>query len=378
MVETITPVVHGGNRSRWALLLATHVAGATLAAAAFGLLLGAVGGLLGAPWGAAGPVVVATLAGLYLAREALGLRVPVPQLRRQVPDWWRTFFPFGPASFLYGVGLGVGFLTYLAHGTLVVVSAAAVASGRPLAGALLLAPFGLARGLSAVVALRVRTPEEGSALVERLAGSASWAGWRVAHALALTAVLATALFAIANADATGEPGAAAAAVLSLAFGAAGVAKLARPQAWRRALGSYRLPPSLERAAVAGVPMVELTIAALPLLGLASTAGLASVAVLAAFSAAVVVGRIRVGRRLECGCFGTAAARDYRLLLARNGVLAAVALVAWRGGVDDPIGGSLRMPSGGELVPAALVVLGLGIAGWVGASALGVVRRVPSR
>ena len=378
MVETITPVVHGGNRSRWALFLAMHVAGATLASAAFGLVLGGAGALLGAPWGAAGPAVVATLAGLYLAREALDLGVPVPQLRRQVPDWWRTFFSFGPASFLYGLGLGVGFLTYLAHGTLVVVSGAAVASGRPLAGAVLLAPFGLARGLSAVVAMRVRTPEEGSALVGRLARSASWIGWRVAHALVLAAVVVTALFAIANAEATGEAGAAAAAVLSVAFGAAGVAKLARSRAWRRGLGSYRLPAPLERAAVAGVPAVEVSLAALPFLGLASTAGMASVVVLTAFSAAIVVGRLRVGRRLACGCFGTAAARDYRLLLARNGALAAVALVAWQGGVDDPIGGSPGVPSGGELLPAALVILGLGIAGWVGAQALGAVRRGASR
>ncbi|HEY7754696.1 MAG TPA: hypothetical protein VID69_00555, partial [Actinomycetota bacterium] len=122
MVETITPVVHGGSRSRWAILVALHVAGATLAAAVFGAMLGTVGVLLDAPWGAAGTALVATLAGLYLAREALGLRVPVPQLRRQVPDWWRTFFPFAPAAFLYGVGLGVGFFTYLSHGTLVAVA----------------------------------------------------------------------------------------------------------------------------------------------------------------------------------------------------------------------------------------------------------------
>ena len=41
-----------------------------------------------------------------------------------------------PAAFLYGVGLGVGFLTYLTHGTLVVVAVAAVASGRPLSARL--------------------------------------------------------------------------------------------------------------------------------------------------------------------------------------------------------------------------------------------------
>jgi hypothetical protein len=378
MVETITPVVHGGRRSRWAVFLAMHVAGATLAAAAFGLLLGAIGGLLDAPWGSAGPVVIAALAGLYLASEAFGLRLPVPQLRRQVPDWWRTFFPFGPAAFLYGLGLGVGFLTYLAHGTLVVVAAAAVASGRPLVGAALVAPFGLARGLSSAVAMRARTPEEGSALVGRLAGSASGPGWRLAHAAVLGVVLAAALLAISGTQAPAEAGAAAAAALAVAFGAAGAAKLARRRAWRRALTSYGLPAPVERTAAAAVPALELALAALPFLGLASSAGRASLVVLAVFSATIGAGRIRGGRRLACGCFGTSAARDYRLLLGRNAGLAALAVVAWRDGVDAPVGGSLGIPSGSELLPAAMVALGLGIAAWVAVQALVAVRRGAGR
>ena len=102
MVETITPVVHGGNRNRWVVSVLVHVAGATAAAAVFGSLLAAAGALLGAPWGVPGVALVAASAGLYLARE-LGVPVPVPQLRRQVPDWWRTFFPPHVAAFLYGL-----------------------------------------------------------------------------------------------------------------------------------------------------------------------------------------------------------------------------------------------------------------------------------
>jgi len=111
---------------------------------------------------------------------------PIPQrqgiLRRQVPDWWRTFFPPHVAAFLYGLGLGPGFLTYLGHGTVVVVSVAAFASGRPLLGAAVLAPFGLARGLGPVLAFGVRSPGDAAALVERLDRSASKPRWRVAHA----------------------------------------------------------------------------------------------------------------------------------------------------------------------------------------------------
>src|SRR5262245_626159 len=131
MVETITPVVHGGSRKAWTGSLAIHVLGATLGAAGLGALLGGVGALFGAPWGVAGTFAMAMVAAAYVVAE-LGIRVPVPQLRRQVPDWWRTFFPHRLAAFLYGLGLGPGFLTYLTHGTLVVVALAAVASGSPL------------------------------------------------------------------------------------------------------------------------------------------------------------------------------------------------------------------------------------------------------
>jgi hypothetical protein len=117
---------------------------------------------------------------------------------------------------------------------------------------------------------------------------------------------------------------------------------------------------------------------MPFLGLTSSAGLASLVVLGLFSAAVVLGRVRVGRRLDCGCFGASSARDYRLLLARNGALALAAVVAWQEGIDAPVGGSLGMPSGTELVPATLVVLGIALAAWVAVQAFVVVRRGAER
>src|SRR5215211_7719064 len=112
MVETISPVVYG-TRTRWISALALHAVGAAATAAAFGAAIAAAGALLGAPWGRAGAVAVVVLVAVYGARELAGLPIPVPQLRRQVPDWWRTYFGRPFAAFLYGAGLGVGFLTYL-------------------------------------------------------------------------------------------------------------------------------------------------------------------------------------------------------------------------------------------------------------------------
>jgi hypothetical protein len=373
MVETITPVVHGGRTRRWAIALALHVLGAGVASAAFGAVLGAAGVALGAPWGAAGFVAIGALGVLYLTREVFGVRVPVPQLRRQVPDWWRTFFGFETAALLYGMGLGIGFLTFLRQGTLVVVSAAAISTGRPLLGAVLVAPFGVARGLSAVVASTTRTQEDGTALVGRLSSSASWVGWRVAHAGALIAVIGAAAFAIRRAGGIGDLGGVAAVALAIAFGWAAVTKVVRARRWRRSLQWYGFG-GFEGTVALGVPVVELGIGVLPFVGLPSTAGVLSLWVLAALSVGIVAARIRNGPRLDCGCFGAARVRDYRLLLARNGALAIVALVAWRRGADTWIGADVVAPSGGELVPVALVALGLVLATLVVVATVRTVRR----
>jgi hypothetical protein len=285
-----------------------------------------------------------------------------------VPDWWRTFFPPHVAAFLYGVGLGPGILTYLGHGTLVVVSVAAVASGHPLVGAALLAPFGLARGLGPVLAFGVRSPSDGAALVDRLGRSASRGRWRLANGVALVAVLVATLSTIGTVDGRSDVGALAGAALALTFGAAAIAKIAHRRTWRRALATYRPPPGIVGPVAIGVPVVEIAIATMPVLGLASTAGLVALWVLLAFSAAIIFGRLRVGRRLGCGCFGSSATRDYRLLLVRNLALAAVAIVAWRASDDTPALRSLGSPGGSELVPVVLVVLGLALATWVGTAA----------
>ena len=94
--------------------------------------------------------------------------MPLPNLRQQVPDWWRTFFPPVVASFIYGLGLGVGFLTYLSFGTLVAVAAVAVASGSPPLGAVLLGSFGLARGLSVLVSASATKTETVGVVTDRL------------------------------------------------------------------------------------------------------------------------------------------------------------------------------------------------------------------
>src|SRR5918995_1720856 len=128
MVETISPGVYGTG-PRWAGALALHVVGATATAAGFGALVAAAAAMLGAPWGRAGGAIVAAFAVLYLVRELAGTRVPVPQLRRQVPDWWRSYFGRSVAGVLRGRRAGGGLLTLLGHGTVPVGTGGAPVGG---------------------------------------------------------------------------------------------------------------------------------------------------------------------------------------------------------------------------------------------------------
>ncbi len=168
MAETISPAVHGGRCFSYWRAVVVHILGAALAGAALGFVLGAAGSVAGAPWESVAPLVVAAVAGLYFLREATGLPVPIPHRRRQVPDWWRTFYSPAVASFLYGLGLGAGFFTYLSFGTLVAVAVVAGAGGSPLWGAALCALFGAVRGLSVLAGARALDPDQGALVVDRL------------------------------------------------------------------------------------------------------------------------------------------------------------------------------------------------------------------
>jgi hypothetical protein len=365
MVETITPVVHGGRAWRWAGSVALHVTGAVASAAAFGAALGSAGALLGAPWGAGGGLLVAVVAGLYLLREGTFVQLQVPQLRRQVPQWWRTFFPVPVAALLYGAELGVGFLTYLSHGTLVVVAVAAVASGDPLLGAVVLAPFGLTRGLSVLVSAGVRGPQEGSALVARLARSASSPWWRSAHVGVLLAVGMAAAATLPTSDVSVAP--LAAGALGAAFAWSSGAKIARPASWRRALDASGLPSWVKRVSMIWVPVGEVAIVGLVAIDMRRTAGIAALVVLTAFSAAILWARRRVGDVMACGCFGTSDARDYRILLLRNAVLSGAASIAVLGAVDAPRVSVPGLPTPSDVLPASLAVVGAAVVAWMLAS-----------
>jgi hypothetical protein len=356
MAEAIAPVVHGGNRRGWGTALFLHVVGATISAGAFGAFLGAAGGWLGAPWGSAGPIAVAALAVLYAARDLFGLPIPVPSLRRQVPDWWRTYFSPNVAALLYGLGLGIGFLTYLRHGTLVVLTAGAIVSGGPLAGAAVLGAFGLARGIAVAANRSGSTRAALDRVMERLRHLALGRGIRWANGASLVAVGAAAVAAAAGS--AGFAPQIVAVILAVVFGWAAAAKIIAPARWHRSLDGYALPPILRPAAAVGVPLAEVGVAGLALWGPTRASALLAIPLLAAFSAGLWRARRIHGDLIPCGCFGRSRRRDVRILLGRNAVLAllavALAAVAPAAPLAHP---SVRFPGDSDVVPAVLALLG---------------------
>jgi len=165
----------------------------------------------------------------------------------------------------------------------------------------------------------------------------------------------------------------AAAVLGVAFGWSAGAKIARPVSWRGVLGAYGLPRWVQRTSVIGVPVAEVAFVGLVVMGMHRTAGIAALVILATFSAAILRARRRFGDVVACGCFGTSVARDYRILLLRNALLAAGASIAAFGGVDAPRISVPGLPTAGDALPAALAVIGIAVAAWMLASSLRSVR-----
>ncbi len=195
MVETIVPVVHGTRT--WLASVILFGLGAVSTAALVGLVLGAA---LPAG-GAVAAALVAAFAAVEAAAELGVLRLPIPQVRRQVPERWRERYPQPVTALLYGAGLGVGFATYLPVATLFVVAAGVAALAGPVGGAAVLAGFGLGRTIVlAVATARVRSFEQAGGRVERMARLGGGRRLRRANAVALLLLAAV----LASAAATGD------------------------------------------------------------------------------------------------------------------------------------------------------------------------------
>ncbi len=154
-----------------------------------------------------------------------------------------------------------------------------------------------------------------------------------------------------------------AVVLACVFLWAAASKVVLRSQWVASLGVYGLGGAGARAVAWVVPLVETMVAGALLVMPVRAAAAAYLATLGIFSLGLLRARLRRGARLPCGCFGRTKERDYRVLLARNGVLGLLAgVIMVRGGERSILAGA-NLPGAGEVLPAVLVASGLVVVGW---------------
>ncbi len=167
MLASITPLGERGRRSTWSLTVSAFAIAATVAGALAGAAVGGIGRwVLGDLGGSARLVILA--AGLLVCALADALPGRVPGPRRQVNERWLDEL----RGWVYGVGfgaqLGLGVSTVITSAATYAALLAALLCGTPARGATVLGCFGLVRGVTPLIALGVRRPDQLPAMHRRL------------------------------------------------------------------------------------------------------------------------------------------------------------------------------------------------------------------
>ncbi len=139
----------------WLPTFAMHGLGYAAGAVILGTLLGAIGAMAGFT-GIASTIALTVLAiiGLLYGAHQLDLvRAPYPQRRAQVPHDARNRFPKWVIGGLYGLSLGLDYLTYVQTPLLYMMTLAAVFTGNIPAAIAIIALFNLGRYLPVAVNL---------------------------------------------------------------------------------------------------------------------------------------------------------------------------------------------------------------------------------
>ena len=155
-ISLLRPTGKGaGAVANWLPTFAMHGLGYALGALILGTLLGAIGGILGLAGFATtfGLGLLAVIGLAYGAHQLDFLRIPYPQRRAQVPHDARQRFPKWVVGGLYGLSLGLDYLTYVQTPLLYLVTAAAILTGNIPEAIALIAIFNLGRYLPVAVNL---------------------------------------------------------------------------------------------------------------------------------------------------------------------------------------------------------------------------------
>ncbi|HRO15339.1 MAG TPA: methylamine utilization protein MauF [Paracoccus sp. (in: a-proteobacteria)] len=136
----------------WLPTFGMHAAGYALGAVILGTVLGAIGMVAGfAGFGTAALLVLALIGLAYGAHQLDFLPMPYPQRRAQVPHDARNRFPKWVIGGLYGLSLGLDYLTYVQTPLLYMMTLAAVFTGTVPQAIAIIALFNLGRLLPVAV-----------------------------------------------------------------------------------------------------------------------------------------------------------------------------------------------------------------------------------
>ncbi len=159
MLASITPLGERGRHRSYAVTMVAFLLGAVGSGAALGAALGGLGAL------ALGDLA----SGVRLAVLAIGLVLAVvvdlrpgsaPGPRRQVDERWLDEFRGWVYGLGYGAQLGLGVSTVVSSAATYAALLAALLCADPGAGAVILGLYGAIRGLTPLLAARVRSPDQ--------------------------------------------------------------------------------------------------------------------------------------------------------------------------------------------------------------------------
>jgi hypothetical protein len=191
MLASITPLGERGRNATWAITVTAFTIGATVAGAAVGAALGAVGALV-LPDGVdfeARLVVLAVVVAVAVVLDAIPRPVPGPH--RQVNERWLDEYRGWVYGLGYGAQLGLGVTTVVSSAATYVAMTAAFLAERPAAGAVIVGCFGAIRGLTLLAGAGVRTPAQLLAMhsaMRQWQRSARWGGVGVLAAMLVVAL----------------------------------------------------------------------------------------------------------------------------------------------------------------------------------------------
>jgi hypothetical protein len=167
MLASITPLGERGRHGHWAITVSAFLFGALVAGALVGLALGLAGSALVS--GVALGTRLAVLTAALLAAAALDAGPwAVPGPHRQVDERWLDRYRGWVYGLGYGSQLGAGVATGVTSAATYTALLAAFLSADRWRGAVIFGIYGAIRGLTPLLAARVRRPDDLVAFHARL------------------------------------------------------------------------------------------------------------------------------------------------------------------------------------------------------------------